>query len=80
MNDDEHGHLPLAGGLLLALPAILKGLAALFLVAAGIAIALGRISVLFGGVGLAGAVALALGSAVIERRRVQRAIEESDRP
>jgi hypothetical protein len=58
----------------------LRGIALLFVLAAAGAMALGRVSFTIGAVGLGGAIVAALISSSIQKRRLQKAIEESDEP
>lgn len=78
MSDREH--YGAAVGIAAALPIIIKVVLALFVVAAAIAIALGKISVAIGGGGLLAVIVGALVSSIVKNRRLKKAMEESDMP
>lgn len=70
----------MAVGFAAALPLIIKGVLGLFVIAALVAMALGKVSVAIGGGGLLGFILYALGSSIAKNRRLKKAMEESDRP
>ena len=65
---------------LAAAPIIIKVVLAVFVVAAAVAMALGKISVVIGGGGLAAFLVYALVSSIVKNRRLRNAMLESDRP
>jgi len=77
---DDRAHWPLAAAILSTLPLLLKLFAAILVIAMGIAIALGKIGVMIGALGMGGALALAVVSAVVQRQKLRRAMRESDLP
>lgn len=76
----DRDHYGAAVGIAAALPLIIKIVFALFLVAATVAIALGKVSVVVGGGGLLAVIVGALVSSILKNRRLKKAMQESDLP
>lgn len=76
----DHDHYKSAVRIAALLPLIIKVVFSLFLVAAVIAIALGKVSVVIGGGGLVAVIVGALVSSIVKNRRLKKAIQESDSP
>jgi hypothetical protein len=76
----DRDHYALAAGIAGALPIIVKAALFLFAVAALIAMALGKVSVLIGGGGLVGVIVFAVVSSIVKGRRLKKAMAESDLP
>lgn len=77
---DENDHYKTAVGIGAALPILIKAVLGLFVVAAAIAMAMGKVSVVIGGGGLVAVIVFALVSSIVKNRRLKRAMEESDIP
>lgn len=65
---------------LAVLPALLKGLVLLLVLGIGVAILLGKIGLMLGAIGMAGAIALAVGAALVERQKLKKAMRDSEQP
>lgn len=76
----ENDHYGTAVGIGAALPIIIKAVVGLFVVAAAIAMAMGKVSVVIGGGGLVAVIVFALVSSIVKNHRLKKAMAESDRP
>ena len=76
----ENDHYGTAVGIGAALPIIIKTVLLLFMVAAAVAMAMGKVSVVIGGGGLVAVILFALISSIVKNHRLKKAMEESDRP
>lgn len=76
----ENDHYGAAVGIGAALPIIIKAVLGLFVVAAAIAMAMGKVSVVIGGGGLVAVIVFALVSSIVKNHRLKKAMRESDLP
>ena len=75
----DNDHYGTAVGIGAALPIIIKAVIGLFVVAAAIAMAMGKVSVVIGGGGLVAVIVFAFVSSIVKNHRLKKAMEESDR-
>lgn len=76
----ENDHYGTAVGIGAALPIIIKAVLGLLVLAAAIAMAMGKVSVVIGGGGLVAVIVFALVSSIVKNHRLKKAMRESDLP
>lgn len=76
----ENDHYGTAVGIGAALPIIIKAVLAFLVLAAAIAMAMGKVSVVIGGGGLVAVIVVALVSSIVKNHRLKKAMRESDLP
>ena len=76
----ENDHYGAAVGIGAALPIIIKAVLGFLVLAAAIAMAMGKVSVAIGGGGLVAVIVFALVSSIVKNHRLKKAMRESDLP